>query len=214
VGALTEKGAIFTFSKGQTVISFPSDHPVLPSFSFNATVSNRLSFLNCDFVLPPLSFTPSLPAPPSSLLDLDDTALAAVFPQVSLTPELWHRRFGHLGLEATWAVLTKSYATGVEYSGHFVPSHCVPCLVGKTPARPFLHQGHRASTPGALLHVDTCGPFPVLSPHKDAYFLSILDDCSNFGFVGPLRQKSDAFEFYRRTEASVERTTKSSVSTV
>ena len=214
VGALTEKGAVFTFSRGQTTIAFPSDHPVLPSFSFDATVLNRLSFLDCNFILPPSSITPSLSDPSSPLLDLDDVALATVFPQVSLTPELWHRRFGHLGIEATRAVLTKDYATGVVYTGHFSPTHCIPCLVGKTPAHPFLHQGHRASTPGGLLHVDTCGPFPVLSPQKDAYFLSILDDNSNFGFVGPLRQKSDAFDFYKRTEASIERTTKSTISTV
>ena len=214
VGALTEKGAIFTFSRGQTTISFPSDHPVLPSFSFDATVSNRLSFLNCDFILPPSSFTSSLPDPTSPLLDLDDIALATVFPQVSLTPELWHRHFGHLGIEATRAALTKDYATGITYTGSFAPTHCIPCLVGKTPALPFLNQGHRASAPGGLLHIDTCGPFPVLSPRKDAYFLSILDDYTNFGFVGPLRQKSDAFDFHRRTEASVECTTKSSVSIV
>ena len=213
VGALTEKGAIFTFSRGQTNITFPSDHPVLPSFSFNATVHNRLSFLDCNFVLPPSSFTSSLPAPSSSLLDLNNTALASVFPQVSLTPELWHRRLGHLGIEATRAVLTKDYATGVNFTGCFEPTHCIPCLVGKTPSRPFLNQGHHATVPGALLHIDTCGPFPVLSPQKDAYFLSILDDYSNFGFIG-LLLKSDTFDFYHHTEASLERATKSSVSTV
>ena len=214
VDALTEKGAIFTFSKGQTTIAFPPDHPVLPLFSFNATVHNCLSFLDCDFVLPSSSVDSPLLDPPSSLLDLDDVALATIFPQVSLTPELWHRRFGHLGLEATQAVLTKDYVTGIDYTGHFSPTHCIPCLVGKTPAQPFLHQKHHAPNPGALLHIDNCRPFPVLSPQKDAYFLSILDDNSNFGFVGPLCLKSDAFNFYKRTEASIEQTTKSIVATV
>ena len=54
----------------------------------------------------------------------------------------------------------------------------------------------------------------MLSPQKDAYFLSILDDSSNFGFVGPLRLKSDTFDFYKRTESSIEHTTKSTISTV
>jgi hypothetical protein len=37
VGALTEKDAIFTFWKDVTTISFPHDHPVLPSFSFSSS---------------------------------------------------------------------------------------------------------------------------------------------------------------------------------
>jgi hypothetical protein len=213
VGVLTEKGVIFTFSRGQTTIAFLFDHPVLPSFSLNATILNHLSSLDCDFVFPPVPPTSSLPNPPSLLLDLSDVALALVFSQVHLMPELWHRCFGHLGIEAMCAVLTKDYVTGVHYTGHFVPTHCIPCLVGKTPAHPFFNQGHRASMPGALLHIDTCGPFPVLSPQKDAYFLSILDNCSNFGFVGSLQQKSDALDFYCHTEASIKCTMQSQVST-
>jgi hypothetical protein len=214
VGALTEKEAIFTFSRGQTTIAFSSDYSILPCFSFDATVINHLSFLDCDFISPPISPVSSLPDPPSLLLDLSNAALATVFPQVSSTPELWHCRFSHLGTEATHAVLMKNYATDINYTGHFTPSHCIPCLVGKTPAHPFFNLGNCATVLGALLHINTCGPFPVLSPQKDAYFLSILNNCSNFGFVGSLQQKSNAFDFYHCTEASVKHTTQSQVSTV
>ena len=109
VGALTEKDAVFTFRKDVTTISFPHDHPVLPSFSFHASVLHRLSFLNCDFIRPSASPVPPLCDPPSPLLEVLDLSLSATFPPVSLTPELWHRRLGHLGLEATRAVLTKDY---------------------------------------------------------------------------------------------------------
>ena len=111
VGALAEKGVNCLFSKDSTTISLPATHPDLPSFSFSAVVLHRLSFLNCDFVLPPVPPSTSLPDPVSPLVELSDTALAAVFPQVSLTPELWHRRFGHLGLAATRAALMNDYAS-------------------------------------------------------------------------------------------------------
>jgi hypothetical protein len=52
--------------------------------------------------------------------------------------------------------------------------------------------------------MDICGPFPVLTPHKQFSFLSILEDCMNFGFVGLLVQRCDAYEFYCQTEANVE----------
>ena len=68
--------------------------------------------------------------------------------------------------------MTKSHAkthvhvTGVEYTGSFDPSHCIPCLIGKRPQQPFAHHGHRSAMPGELLHLDACGPFPTLTPQK------------------------------------------------
>ena len=115
VGALTEKGATLTFAPEQTTISFSPSHPLLPDFSFAAFPFRRLSFLNCDFVSPPAPMLPPTPLPAApSLLDLPDSALLTVFPPLTLTPALWHRRFGHLGQAATRAALTKDYATGLE----------------------------------------------------------------------------------------------------
>ena len=87
VGALAEKDVSCLFSKDSTTISLPASQSLQP-FSFHATVLHRLSFLNCDFVLPSPSPSASLPDPLSPLVDLSDSALATVFPQVSLTPEL------------------------------------------------------------------------------------------------------------------------------
>ena len=195
-------------------ISLPATHPNLPSFSFSAVVLHRLSFLNCNFILPPASPPVSLPDPISPLVDLSDTALSAVFPQVLLTPELWHRRFGHLGLAATRAALTNDYASGVDFIGSFSSDHCIPCLIGKRPQQPFTHNGHRALSPAGLLHIDTCGPFPTLTPQKHGSFLTILDDYSNFGYLGLLHKKSDAFKFYVQTEALLENETSSRVAAV
>ena len=57
---------------------------------------------------------------------------------------------------------------------------------------------------GKLLHVDICGPFPTLTPQKHTSFIAILDNSSNYGFVGLLQKRSDAFSFYMDTEANVE----------
>ena len=171
---------------------------------------HRLSFIHCDFVSPSPPSSSSVP----SVVDDSDTALVASFPTVPLTPDLWHRRFGHLGRAATRAALTKDYATGIVYKGSFDTSHCIPCLIGKQPQRPFAHNGHRAGTVGELLHVDVCGPFPTLTSQKHSSFITVLDDCSNFGHVGLLRKRSDAFQFYSRTEAQIELLSGSRVITV
>ena len=209
VGAMAEKGGVLTFGPGSTSVTFPTPLTSSPEFTFNATLIHRLSFLNCDFVLPPSPLSP----PPLSSINLD-TALLASFPTISLTPDLWHRRFGHLGRVATHAALTKNYATGITFEGSFEKLHCIPCLIGKQPQRPFSHNGHRATALGELLHVNICGPFPTLTPQKHSSFANILDDYSNFGHVGLLRKRSDTFQFYTRTEAQLERLSNSRVLTV
>jgi Reverse transcriptase (RNA-dependent DNA polymerase)/GAG-pre-integrase domain len=136
------------------------------------------------------------------------------FPQVKLDTMLWHRRFGHIGMDTTKATLTKEYVKGVHLEGPFIRDHCIPCLVGKSPQCSYSFHGHRATKIGELLHMDLCGPFPVQAPHGEKYFFNILDDKTNWGFTFGLRLKSDAFSFYAKTEAFLERSSAAIVLTV
>jgi hypothetical protein len=190
VGAMQERQMRVHFNEDTTVIHFPSDHPSLAGLSFQATVHRWLSFLQCDFIIP---------TPPIT----DGTEVAfPTFPIVEQTPALWHRRFGHLGVEATRAVLTKNYATGVNWSGALeLSNHCVPCIVGKNPQIPYSNNRHRASAVCELLHMDSCGPFLVPTPHKKSSFWAILDDKSNYGHVVLLAAQSDVYDAYRKVEA-------------
>jgi gag-pre-integrase-like protein len=120
---------------------------------------------------------------------------------------LWHRRFGHIGMDATRAALTKDYVTGIKLDGSFIRDYCISCIVGKSPQKSYPLRGNRASRIGELLHMDLCGPFPVQAPRGKKYFFNILDDKSNWGFTFGLRLKSDAFSYYRSTEAFLERST-------
>ena len=210
VGALAERGMSCLFSPGGlTKIFFSKDHPRLPNFSFSATVINRLSFLRLNFLPPELSPVPT--AMPALLVPYSPTGS---FPRVKLDSILWHRRFGHIGMEATKATLTKDYAKGIHFDGPFVQDHCIPCLVGKSPQRSYPYHGNRAEKIGDLLHMDLCGPFPVQAPHGEKYFFNILDDKSNWGFTYGLRLKSEAFTHYLKTEAFLERSSAAKVLTV
>ena len=188
---------------------FPKDHPRLPDFSFSATVINRLSFLRLNFISPEATTVPTampailVPCPPASS-----------FPQLKLDSILWHRRFGHIGMEATKAALTKDYVKGIQFDSPFIHDHCIPCLVGKSPQRSYSYQGNRAGKVGELLHMDLCGPFPVQAPHGEKYFFNILDDKSNWGFTYGLRLKNDAFSHYLKTEAFLQRSSAAVVLTV
>ena len=115
VGAQQEHHMSITFSFQKMIISFPEDHTHLSGLSFHAYVTNRLSLLNLDFL------------PPS-------TALAsAAFPRFSVaqnTPDIWHRRFGHLGHEALKNAINGTYATGITkpLTPYPISPHCIPCL--------------------------------------------------------------------------------------
>jgi hypothetical protein len=214
VGALVERGMSCLFSPGGiTKVSYPSDHHKFPGFAFSATVSNRLSFLKLDFISPDTPEPLACPATvvPSHPLVPIPSGLPAVaspshsFPRIKLDSMLWHRRFGHIGMDATRAALTKDYVTGVQLDGSFIRDHCISCIVGKSPQKSYPLRGHRATKIGELLHMDLCGPFPVQGPRGEKYFFNILDDRSNWGFTFGLRLKSDAFSCYRSTEAFLER---------
>ena len=224
VGALVERGMSCLFSPGGiTKISYPADHAVLPGLSFSATVSNRLSFLKLDFIAPLVTVHTSastagtaglhkISAPLSVLATSSPISLSASsFPRVKLDSMLWHRRFGHIGMDATRAALTKNYVTGVKLDGSFIRDHCISCIVGKSPQKSYALRGNRAKQIGELLHMDLCGPFPVQAPRGEKYFFNILDDKSNWGFTIGLRLKSDAFSFYRSTEAFLERSANATV---
>lgn len=189
VGALQEHHMSIVFSFQKTTISFPPDHPDLSGLSFDAHVMRRLSLLNLDFILPPIA--------PVAL---------HLFSSPQNSPELWHRRFGHLGHEATRNVLNGNYATGITKP--LVPypasSKCIPCLIGKSPQTPYTNNAKRALAVGDLVHIDTCGPFPTLTPKKEAYFTIFLDDRSNYGVTTLLTTKNGVFPAWKRVEASWE----------
>ena len=188
IGALQEHHMSVVFSFQKTTIAFPSSHPQLGGLSFDAQVIRRLSLLHLNYI------HANTPNP---------TIALASFPVASNTFELWYRRFGHLGQEATRDMLTKDYATGIVYKPMAqVSLKCIPCLIGKAPQTPFPHNAKRATNICELVHIDTCGPFPTLTPRKEAYFTAFLDDASNFGSIALLISKDCTYPAWRKVEAS------------
>ena len=198
VGALQEHHLSINFSYQKTTVSFPTDHPELAGQSFEAMVHRRLSLLNLDFI-PASSTVPdhSHPAP---------VIACPTFPVTPITTDLWHRRFGHLGQDATRDMLSQDFATGITLptSTTYTPTKCIPCLIGKSPQTPYQNNANRATEVCELIHIDTCGPFPTLTPRKEQYFTIFLDDASNLGHTALLIHKSDSFLAYKRVEASWE----------
>jgi hypothetical protein len=140
---------VFSFNK--TTISFLDDHHHLSGLSFDAHVTRRLSLLDLDFIQPS-----TLPV------------ALHIFPQTQLSPEVWHRRFGHLGHEASRNVINRNYATGItkHLTAYPLSSRCIPCLISKSPQAPYSNNSKRAMAIGELIHIDICSHFPTFTPQK------------------------------------------------
>jgi GAG-pre-integrase domain len=176
------------FSYQKTTITFPSSHPQLGSLLFNAKVICHLFLLQLDYIRTTIPF-PSL--------------ALATFPIISNSFNLWHRHFGHSGQDAMRAMLTKNYATGITCNPILQTSlKCIPCLIGKTPQALFTHNMRLAANVCNLIHIDTCSPFPTLTPQKEAYFIAVLDDALNFGSIALLISKDGAYTAWQKIEAS------------
>jgi transposase InsO family protein len=193
VGMLNDARMTVNFAPDSvTTLTFPDDPEKLGRLagkSFPAKVINKLSFLDCNF------------AYPAADPDIEPIYALPVFPPTVLNPELWHRRLGHPGMDTTRDVLTKDTVTGITWTGSFTPDHCIPCLIGKSPQASYSSNKHRATDICELVHIDTCGPYPVLTRKKERYFLAILDDHSNYGACPLLVLKSGACIAWRKTKA-------------
>ena len=168
------------------MISFPPTDPQLSALSFNAFITRRLSLLNLDFITPT-----TLPI------------ALHLFPSAQNTPETWHHCFGHLGHEASRNVINGNYAMGIikPLTSYPIASKCIPCFIGKSPQAPYPHNAKRTTSISDLVHINMCGPFPTLTPKKEAYFMIFLDDVSNYGVSMLLSNKNDAFPAWKRVKA-------------
>lgn len=191
VGALQEHHMSIVFSFQKMTIFFLPDHPHLSALSFDAHITHWLSFLNLDFILPPV-------------------VLVAfhLFPAASNSPDLWHHCFGHLGHEAFKNIINGTYATGIVKPSIPYPltSRCIPCLIGKFPQAPYLNNAKHATNIGDLVHINTCGPFPTLTPRKEAYFTIFFDDALNYGVTTLLSNINGVFPAWKKVEATWELT--------
>lgn len=111
------------------------------------------------------------------------------------SPQLWHKRFGHLGydnLARLPSMVTGMHTTADEFlAAGATDDFCEPCTMGKQSRLPFKRSTHASTQPLELVHTDVCGPLPVTSLGGNNYFVTILDDYSKLSAVQPLVRKSD-----------------------
>ncbi|GLI61680.1 hypothetical protein VaNZ11_004116 [Volvox africanus] len=102
--------------------------------------------------------------------------------------DLWHRRYGHLGLGNLERLVGEGMVSGVRFAKEQVKGAgdagvCEPCVMSRQRRGPFPSTGHKVDQPLALIHLDVCGPMPERTPTGSLYLTVLLDDYTGFSAV-------------------------------
>ena len=122
------------------------------------------------------------------------------------TESLWHRRFGHLGVQNMEKLKKDQLVNGFNYNVKTEQKFCEPCIDGKHHKLPFPKKGGERSTELlGKVHSDVCGKSEVKSLSGAEYFVTFIDDKSKYVWTYVLKNKSDVFKKFHEWKAMVEK---------
>ena len=115
---------------------------------------------------------------------------------------LWHCRLGHTSERR----MTKLHKCGSLRSFDYESfDTCESCLLGKMTKLPFKGKGKRANKLLDLIHTDVYGPMSMHARGGFFYFITFIDDYSQYGYLYLMRYKSEAFERFKEFINEVEK---------
>lgn len=126
---------------------------------------------------------------------------------VSLNNEFmkWHKRYAHLNYQSLEKLIKRNLVDGIEKNTQISKiNFCEPCISGKMSKQPF---GTRTRSKRLLeiVHTDVCGPISPTAHDGSRYFVTFIDDFSNFTITYLIKNKSDVFqkfqEYYQMTKS-------------
>ena len=120
------------------------------------------------------------------------------------TKELWHKRYGHLGLTNFDKLAMDNLVDGLDYKVSDKLEFCEAWVDGKH-HRNF--GGNRSDALLGLVHSDVCGKMDTESLSGAQYFLTFIDDKSRYTWVYILKRKDEVFSRFCEWKAMVEKST-------
>lgn len=120
---------------------------------------------------------------------------------------LWHMRCGHLNENDLKKLASKEMVKGLHFKPEKMP-FCDVCAESKQAATPYPKSSNRSSS-GLLnlVHSDICGPMRYVSNGGSRYFITFIDEYSNWVEVFFLKQKNEAINAFKKYKAMVENQT-------
>ena len=142
---------------------------------------------------------------------IDNANIAKVQPL-----QLWHERMAHVHKRGITSMVSRKVVRGIND----IPSSpssacdsdsdlCRACVLGKAKRAPFQKatEYKKASSALELVHSDLCGPMEVPSLGGSRYFITFIDDHSNWVTTYTMQRKSESFDKFKLFQAYAERKT-------
>lgn len=120
------------------------------------------------------------------------------------SPNLWHRRLGHVSEKGIKLLAGKSLIPA-DVTISLDP--CDHCLAGKQHRVSFPRTSTRKKVKLELVYSDVCGPIEVESLGGNKYFVTFIDDATRRTWVYMMKHKSEVFGIFQKFHAMVERET-------
>ena len=125
-----------------------------------------------------------------------------------LTLECFHRCMGHISFQTAKQLVKNKYITGIrlEYTPADHKIFCESCIYAKATRKsvPDIREGNRAVEFGGEVHSDLWGKFPIESKSGKLYYVTFINDKTQFTHLYFLRKKDETFDAYKKYEAWVE----------
>lgn len=139
-------------------------------------------------------------------LRLNNKNSTALLAAPMVTPDLWHRRLGHINSD--FLIKMPEVVEGMppfKLGEKIQKSNCEVCCEAKQNRLPFPAKGSRASDVLEIIHSDVCGPHEKLSIGGSRYFLTFIDDYSRMCFIYFLKSKDEVPEKFHQFRCLVEK---------
>ena len=120
--------------------------------------------------------------------------------RIDSSSKLWHCRLGHISRGRIERLVKESILPPLEFSDL---EQCIDCMKGKF-AKKIKKGAKRSAGVLELIHTDICGPFPVTSVDGFDSFITFTDDYSRYGYIYPIKDRSEALDKFRIFKAEVE----------
>jgi hypothetical protein len=114
--------------------------------------------------------------------------------------EYWHERFAHLNYDDIIAIAKMEIFSNFNETSILKQNdkpHCIACDEGKMRRKNHARKStSNADDIGDIIHSDICGPLNIMGIGRKAYFITFLDEHSDYSQVIPISNKSEAFGHY------------------
>jgi hypothetical protein len=118
----------------------------------------------------------------------------------NISLKLWHRHLGHISRGRIEHLVKESILPPLEFSDF---EQCIDCIKGKY-VKKIKKNAKRSTGILEIIHTDICGPFPIASVDVYDSFITFPDDYSRYGYIYPIKERSEAFDKFKIFKAKVE----------